>query len=241
MEATLQLLFERREQKYPLSTRMWRRALSCARRLLPVERYDGRHAITNIRTVYLDTPGMHSSREYMDECPVRTKLRLRQYGYDGRLNGVCWVEIKTKRYGTSLKQRFKSGRHEVEALLHGRDIEDHVSRMNDGNPQAHQVYRRARALIASRALRPVVRVDYERVAFQRPGCRDVRLTLDRSVRFQANGRGSAGFGGVLLELKICQDEPVWLPELLGHLSVRDSSSFSKYAQAVQKLRLNGDC
>ena len=155
MQSSLQLLFERREQKYPLSARMWRRALRCARRLLPVERFDGVHAVANIRTVYLDTADMHSYREYIDECPIRMKLRLRQYGYEGRLNGTCWVEIKTKRYGLSLKQRFRSRREEVEALLDGRDIEDHVSSMNEGNPHARQVYRRARDLIAGRALRPV--------------------------------------------------------------------------------------
>jgi hypothetical protein len=39
---------------------------------------------------YLDTPQLDSYREYLEDYPLRQKIRDRQYGYHDRFDGDCW-------------------------------------------------------------------------------------------------------------------------------------------------------
>lgn len=239
MSIPYQLSFERLEQKYPLAARFWHDATRGAADFLPVERFDGVHDLVNVRTTYLDSKDLQSYREYVNESPVRRKLRIRQYGYDGRTNGVCWVEIKIKNHGVSLKQRFRCTVDDVSSMLAGQDIAETVARQNDNQVQALRVYASARESILKHDLRPVLSVLYERMAFQSPTDAEVRLTVDRRIQFKTFGSTTADHHGVVLEAKFAQQEPVWLGAFLGRLQLEESQRFSKYARGVGKLRLNG--
>jgi SPX domain protein involved in polyphosphate accumulation len=239
MPAESPTIFERHERKFPLRSELWTRAAERAAGILPVERFDGAHGRTTIRTVYLDTPALDSYREYVLESPLRRKVRIRQYVNGRNTNGECWLEIKIKHYTYSLKRRVRSHMDQIEALLEGHDIAAHVAEMNGGHAAALGIYRAIREAVHERNLRPVLQVVYDRTAFQQPGGRQVRLTLYRHIRFHAAGREVVKFPGIVLEAKFPDEEPSWLHDLMQDLSLSDWSRFSKYARAVRDLGLAG--
>lgn len=207
---------------------------------MPLERFDGVNDLSFIRTTYLDTPDLHSYREYVERRPLRTKVRIRQYGANGQVNGVCWVEIKVKKEQRTAKRRFRCTRQALADLIDGRDVRDDVVNANPGKPAAIEIFEAARELILKRRLRPVVRVDYQRLAFQHPTQPESRITLDREISYlAATGPGRAAHDGVILEAKHADLEPDWLSDFLRALTLEKSSRFSKYARAVQALRVNG--
>lgn len=239
MHGPLRFVFNRRELKFPLTSGVWQEVVDCAERYLPVERFDGVHGVVNIRTTYLDTPDLNSYREYQEARPIRRKVRIRQYGYDGEFDGACWVEIKIKRYLDSLKRRFGCSTEVLMDLMGGNDIRDHVVQYNPGFSEVADVYRAVRTMIADGGLGPVVRVDYDRVSFQDPSSPEVRITVDRGIRFRnARQSKSAGFDGVVLEVKYDDGEPKWLGKFLRELDLLDSRRFSKFARAVKALKVD---
>jgi SPX domain protein involved in polyphosphate accumulation len=238
MGAPLQVAFTRRERKFPRPAGEWDRVIAAVAARLPVERFDGVHDLVNIRTVYLDTPPLDVYREYRERRPVRTKLRIRQYGFDGRFGDECWVEIKSKRRFETLKRRFRCDSDTVLALMAGQDVRERVAALNDRRPDALAVHRAARRMILNRGLGPVVRVDYQRVSFQQPGAPGARVTVDRGVAFRgaANPR-TERLDGIVLEVKHAAAPPSWLPRFLEGLGIAGAGRFSKYARAVEALGL----
>ena len=239
MHSPLRFVFNRRELKFPLTSGLWQKVVDCAERYLPVERFDGVHGVVNIRTTYLDTPDFNSYREYQEARPVRRKVRIRQYGYDGQFDGACWVEIKIKRYRDSLKRRFGCSTEVLLDLMGGKDIRDHVVQCNPDFPEVTDVYRAARSMIVDGSLGPVVRVDYDRVSFQDPSSPEVRITVDRGIHFRnARQSKSAAYDGVVLEVKYDDGEPEWLGKFLRELDLFQSRRFSKFARAVKELKVD---
>ncbi len=239
MSGRIQYVFNRREEKFPLEPGDWERVVQCAEQYLPVEEFDGAHRVANIQTTYLDSADLQSYREYVEARPVRKKIRIRQYGYEGRFNGRCWVEIKIKRYEDSLKRRFCCSSEALLDLMSGRDIASQVNEANAQREEANEIYEAARKLILDNTLRPVVRVDYERMAFQSDSLPRTRITVDRRIRFRAAGQTAAcSHLGTLLEVKYRGREPEWLGEFLHVLSVLEPSRFSKFARAIRALNVN---
>lgn len=239
-DARVQLVANRREEKFPLSPNSWDGVIRCAERYLPIERFDGVHSLTNIQTTYLDTADLESYREYLEARPVRKKIRIRQYGYDGRFNGRCWVEIKIKRYEDCMKRRFCCNADKLMDMMSGRDILGHVEQANPKRSEAREIYRAVRSQILDRDLRPVVRVDYERLSFQEASSPQSRITVDRRISFRlARKSTKSSHEGTVLEVKYCRREPDWLGGLLCDLALQEPSRFSKYARAVRELGING--
>lgn len=239
MRSDWQTAFQRHERKFPLSATLWERAIERAAQLLPVERFDGVHDRVTIQTLYLDTPALDSYREYLESCPIRRKIRIRQYGYNGSVNGVCWLEIKVRHHDMSTKRRFRCERDQLGRLLEGEDLAEHVRAMNPNAAEALGVYRAARELIVERRMRPVARVKYQRIAFQDPRRPAIRLTVDRDIRFDAVRRAGVRYSGIVFEAKFHDEDPDWLETLMRDLAVEDWSRFSKYARAVRDLGLAG--
>ena len=236
MPQELQFIFDRREAKFPLGPQSWESAVRAAEHYLPVERFDGVHGLVQIRTTYLDTPELASYREYCEARPLRRKLRIRQYGYEGRFNGRCWIEVKIKQYDQSLKRRFACSLDAASSFLTGCDILEDVRASNGGRAEAVEVYEAARAYARRLELRPVVRVDYERIAFRDGTDAAGRITVDRDIRFRLAQRAVTGsMSGVLLEVKYAGEPPPWLNDLADDLSLPSAQRFSKYAQGIERL------
>ena len=239
MGELVQHAFDRREFKYPLESSRWTRVVQAAGRYLPVERFDAVHDLSDIRTTYLDTANLASYREYVEDRPLRKKVRIRQYGYERRFANRLWVEIKIKRRSMSFKRRFCSDLDELSEFMAGRDVREAIRRRNHGVSEALDVYQAARTMIAKRRLSPVIRVDFERMSFQDPDSPDTRITVDRHLRFRtAHGPSAAAYDGIILEVKCANGNPAWLADFRRAAGIDEDNGFSKYARAVMSLSMD---
>ena len=125
-------------------------------------------------------------------------------------------------------------------LIDGCDVAEEVREANADKPKAIRIYEAAREMIIERRLRPVVRVDYERLAFQHATEPESRITIDRAIRYRAAaGPARAAHDGIILEAKHADFEPEWVDDFLRALTLEKPSRFSKFARAVQALGVNG--
>lgn len=225
---------QRVERKYALPDTMLDLAVARLSELLPVHRYAGDHDWSSIRTTYLDTADFAAYQEYLVRLPLRKKIRIRQYGVDGVFGDLCWVEIKIKNHRISLKRRFCCRKPELAALMRGEDILDRIGDGNDGD--VAQTYSAIRAMILEQRLRPAVRVEYERLAFQGPDSRSFRITLDRNLRFASGCGGHSGvLEGLVIESKHHGEEPEHLREMRRSLGLKRVKRFSKFARSMRRI------
>ena len=81
-----------------------------------------------------------------------------------------------------------------------------------------------------------VNPNYERLAFEEPASDSTRITIDRNVRFHTTREStSAGFGGIIMEVKCANGVPKWLADFRRDLALDGPSRFSKFARAVGEL------
>lgn len=225
---------QRVERKYPLTDDRMDAAMQELSAMLPVYRYNGAHDWSSIRTVYLDTEDHACYQEYLQDLPVRQKIRIRQYGVDGRFDDICWVEMKVKNKTLSLKRRFRCSVADVSMLLKGADVLDRIRRQNDSDV-AH-TYKLIRSAIVDRKLLPMVRVDYQRLSFQRPDDSTLRLTLDQQLRFCSATRDYQGeLEGCVIEVKFTGTKPAWLIPLREKLELKRELRFSKFARSMKRI------
>ncbi len=159
----------RHELKYrvdPLQRESLRRRLA---KVLKTDRNAGPGGGYNIRSLYFDDYADTALREKASGVYKRSKYRLRIYN---RSDAVIKLERKTRVGDLGYKEDVRLSRVEVERVLAG-DIGFLIVR---GGLLA-EFYRDCRC----RLLRPVVLVEYERVAFQHPAG-NVRVTLDSDLR-----------------------------------------------------------
>ncbi|MCP4589387.1 MAG: polyphosphate polymerase domain-containing protein [bacterium] len=226
---------QRVERKYLLSEDQLQDGIEQAGAILPIYRYAGVRDWYSLRTTYLDTDDLQVFQEYLRDCPVRRKIRIRQYVVHGQIDGHSWVELKEKRRNLHLKQRFRCSARAVALLLRGEDIQNDLRAWNTNN--VRPVYHLIRSMILDQRLTPVVHVDYERIAFQYEQNLSMRITLDRNVRFRASNNGDQPrkLSGLVLELKHTDARPECmraLPRLLGASRRR---RFSKFGRAMREL------
>ncbi len=225
---------QRLERKYPLAEEMLAPVSHALAERLPLRCYQPGVEWSSLRTIYLDTTDMGCYQEYLQALPVRQKIRIRQYGVDGHFDNRCWVEMKIKNHGVSLKNRFRCLTEHLPPMLAGQDITAAVRDHNE--PEGCRIYHAIRGFMMERDLRPAVRVDYERLSFGREDDPSVRVTLDRQVRFCSATREYAGtLEGLVLEVKYAGDRPAWLPELKTALELKRQLRFSKFARSARQL------
>ena len=225
---------QRVERKYPLPDAMLDLAVARLSEILPIHRYAGDHDWSSIRTTYLDTADFAAYQDYLVRLPLRKKIRIRQYGVDGLFGELFWVEIKIKNHRISLKRRFCCRRPELLSLMRGEDILDRIVDCNEGDI-AH-TYGAIRSMILDQKLKPAVRLDYERLAFQSPDSQGFRMTLDRNVRFVSGCGGYQGMlEGLVIETKHHGEEPEHLREMRRGLGVKRAKRFSKFARSIKRI------
>ncbi|GMV97350.1 MAG: VTC domain-containing protein [Phycisphaerae bacterium] len=225
---------QRFERKYPLCVAVLDDAVKCLRSILPVHHYAGPHDWSTLRTTYLDTLDARCFQEYLQDLPIRRKVRIRQYGVNGQVDDVCWFELKLKHESLSLKRRFCCRRQDVQPFLQGEDIIDRIGPEND--PKVRHAYKLVRQAVQDLRLLPVVRVDYERIAFQDPNDPTLRMTLDRGLRFCSASREYQGrLEGLVLEVKHAGDRPAWLRGLQEELGLKRMFRYSKFGRCMKRL------
>lgn len=135
-----------------------------------------------IESLYFDSPSLKVFRDHFATGISRFKLRLRQYGPNGRFSPdtePCHLEMKQKSDGVSRKFRFKVGFTAKLALLAGRTLPSDFAEEKKKKELISERCTQVNSAISDFGLRPQAKVTYERQAFERDG---LRVTVDDNVR-----------------------------------------------------------
>lgn len=204
----------------------------------------GQYVITSL---YLDTPRMDFYRDRQCQRFDRVKARVRTYG--PRNEGPIFLELKRRFGDTMVKTRSRVPADRwMDVLGTGNPCLESWGL----TPAREAVVRDFAAMCVGRSLRPVVSVRYDREAYIGRTRADLRLTVDRRLRFApAKGlvlpvddrqyrtmdTGLTFLGGqslAILEIKFTDRHPLWLEDLLARFDLA-RQSFSKYLVAVDTL------
>ena len=217
--------FRRKEIKFLLEPRQ-RAALERAMRgRMEADEYGE----STILSLYYDTPDSRLIRRSLEKPDYKEKLRLRSYG-TARPDGKIFIELKKKYDGIVYKRRIAMREATATAWLAGR-----IDR-----PEDSQI---AREIDWFRGfydgLRPAMLLAYDRVAYFCPEDENLRITLDRNIRWRTEnltltapplGEQLLRPGQSLLEIKCADAMPLWLVDALNENGIRQIS-FSKYGTA----------
>lgn len=217
----IQYSFKRYEKKYMLTGRQYENLLPVLKEKMAEERY-GLHTVCN---VYYDTPDFRLIRASIRKPVYKEKFRIRSYGVPTEEDTV-YGEIKKKYKGVVYKRRVAAVPQDLKAFL------------EEGQPLAgeHQIQREIRWFFQCYDLSPRVYIAYEREAYLGIEEGDLRITLDRNIRWRQDELSlQAGSQGelilpedrILMEIKVAHAAPLWLAEALSREGVFPQS-FSKY-------------
>lgn len=178
-----------------------------------------------IRSLYFDTPYDTALQEKLDGINDRDKIRIRIY--NGR-DDVIKLERKHKDNGYIAKQSVNLSRQECDRLCGG----DYSFLLSRPESFARVLF----AEFATKALRPVVIVDYVREAYTFP-TEDVRITFDKDIRTAYRGVSLFDFEqptypvvddyAMVMEVKFNAFLPTWIRELI-QPAANIRSAVSKY-------------
>lgn len=218
-------VFKRVEVKFLLDARQ-RAALERAmREHMEADEYGE----STICSLYYDTPDSRLIRRSLEKPMYKEKLRLRSYG-TAKPDGNIYIELKKKYDGIVYKRRISMKEREATAWLAGR-----MER-----PQDSQIAREVewfRDFYGD--LEPAMMMCYDRIAYFCPTDEDLRITLDRNIRWRTEdltltaapwGEQLLRPGQSLLEIKCAGAMPLWLVKALSDNGIR-RTSFSKYGTA----------
>ena len=225
--------FQRFEQKYILETRTYQQLFL---ELTPYMKPD-QYGVSQISSIYFDTPDHRLIRNSLEKPVYKEKLRLRCYGSPKPQDPV-FVELKKKYMGTVYKRRVALSLQAAESYLYQRlppEVDSQVLREVD------YMYSFYHTLI------PTAYIAYQRVALYGLEDANLRVTFDWNLRWRCeNLHLDAGTEGqfllpevqFLMEIKVPCAMPVWMARLLDTLQIFPTS-FSKYGVAYQNSMAHG--
>ena len=219
--ANIQTCFKRYEKKYCLTQAQQQALLRGMQPYMKKDAY-GQYTICNI---YYDTDDWRLVRTSLQKPLYKEKLRVRSYGTPTP-DGDVFVEIKKKYDGVVYKRRITARADEVDFLLSGFCPAG----------QSGQIGREIQWFQRMNRTRPKVFIGYDRLAFAGIDDPELRITFDTNIRWRTtaldlccgdHGAPLAGYGDVLMEIKIPGTAPLWLARLLSETGLF-ATSFSKY-------------
>ena len=194
-----------------------------------------------IRSAYFDD--IYDSCLHDNEAGVDRREKYRIRAYDCR-DDVILLECKSKRRGFTRKQSVRLSREGTDALLDAdyaagaAGIISEVSGIYGMEPDPHNysVLLKLQALMQYRRMRPVITIEYERMAYLYDAG-NVRITFDRNIGCsrRIGGFWDAGAeivpvlpaGMHILEVKYDELLPDAVRQLVGSVNLQ-KTAFSKY-------------
>ena len=186
---------------------------------------------TSIASIYYDTPNYHLIRTSIEKPTYKEKIRLRAYGVVERGEPV-YLEIKRKCEGVVYKRRIETSETDVSSFLnHDDDL------LGEGQIAKEMVYFRD----YYQKLEPKIMIAYDRTSYKEVNG-NLRLTIDENPRYRTydlnlhtsmDGQPLLPLGSSILEIKVQQEMPLWLADILDKGKIYQSS-FSKVGTAYQR-------
>lgn len=233
-----QMTFKRYEIKYAVTETQRQRLIDGMQEYMIRDS----HGISQIQSLYFDTPDYLLARRSMEHPLYKEKIRLRSYGQADDHTKV-FLELKKKFEGVVYKRRVSMDMTKAEELMENWSSNRYGVTEVDCNPQ---ILRELEASVARYPkLIPRILLTYRREAFYQRDNHDFRVTLDQeigwrnedlSLRDPIMGRPLLKQSYYLMEVKAGGAIPLWFTKLLTELGIR-KTSFSKYGTAYQTIFL----
>lgn len=224
----------RYELKYYVTESKAQAVMAFVRTLLPVDKYSEKlGGAYPISTLYLDSHNLQLCRESIEGHKNRFKLRIRSYTDDPSY--PCFLEIKRRMNGICMKDRARMSPLRLPELFSGTYC--------DETGESDHAFNQFMLYLKTINAGPMMKVRYNRFAFEGKGKNRVRVTFDRQIACKAvttpdvtlNGSGwqlHPGTG-VVLEIKFTDKYPQWLHQLVSMFGLQ-RQSFSKYARSMEQ-------
>ncbi|NJB66702.1 SPX domain protein involved in polyphosphate accumulation [Desulfobaculum xiamenense] len=183
-----------------------------------------------VASVYFDDMGMRAYHQKLSGLPHRTKVRVRFYPDCG--SDACFLEFKHK-----VADRIRKRKTRVDG------IEDVLDAVQGGTKD--WLLENVHALARHSGLKPIVRIDYDRIAMASKTDSQVRITLDTAIRcarvdneLRETPRIPVTPEDVgILEIKSPSYIPFFASMIIGKYRLQ-RRAISKYGNAIQNLSLN---
>ncbi len=192
---------------------------------------DGRYPICSL---YLDTPDLELCRKTLHGHKNRYKLRLRTYS--DAADEPIYVEVKRRIDGAILKCRSRVPRAEVAEVVAGGSTATRDLLMDDSGGNDNFA-----VLVNATGVGPVIRVRYQREAYESIGWNPVRITFDTGIEYlvtldPAVTHGGSGWrptpvNGTVIEIKFTDRFPSWVGNLVRTFELK-RLSVAKYCLSM---------
>ena len=185
------------------------------------------YGLSTICNIYYDTEHYDLVSRSLEKPRYKEKLRLRSYGVPDKDSRV-FIELKKKYDGIVYKRRTDMILRDAEAFLNeGAEAWDDT-----------QINREIKYFLDFYRPVPAMVLCYDREAFFGKEDPEMRMTIDRNIRFREKDlyleHGDYGElidpdGDYLLEIKVGHAMPIWLARLFSEYEIFPVS-FSKYGK-----------
>ncbi|MCL2843052.1 MAG: polyphosphate polymerase domain-containing protein [Oscillospiraceae bacterium] len=209
----MQYSFKRKETKY----RITETQAAALERLFAQHMVLDRNKPYYIQSIYFDTVDWDVIQESIEKPLYKEKLRLRFYGKN-RDSAQGFLELKKKFDGMVYKRRIVFPLHE----LSHRSIHDIVT------ADSTQIGRELDFYLQRHSVSAQIYIGYQRTAYNATAPSNLRVTLDRDVRYRLDdldehtphsGQPLLTPNQVLLEIKTTEAIPLWLSAALCELQI----------------------
>lgn len=190
------------------------------------------YGLTTISSIYYDTPDYRLIRNSIEKPIYKEKIRLRSYGLADSTKKV-FLELKRKSEGIVYKRRI--------ALSEDSAIDFFNNNAPLGEDQIAKEITYFRDYY--KKLIPQIIILYDRLAYKEINNGDLRLTIDENPRYRTykfnlhtsnEGVLLLDEGSAILEVKVQQEMPLWLTNILSKLKIY-KTSFSKVGEAYKRI------
>ena len=187
---------------------------------------------TTIASIYYDTPDYRLIRTSIEKPAYKEKIRLRSYGL-AKNDSHVYLELKRKVQGVVYKRRVETSEEEAVSFLNNKKETIGENQISKELSYFRNFYGK---------LEPKIMVAYDRTSYAEIDG-DIRLTIDENPRYRTydlnlhssmDGHHLLPPGGAILEIKVQQEMPLWLVEILSKGKIY-KGNFSKVGEAYKRI------
>ena len=222
--------FKRYEKKYLISRDLLQELLPVFLEHMELDEYCIGGKEYRIFSIYYDTVNHDVIRANSQGAAYKEKMRIRSYYADNDPESTVFMELKKKCRGVGNKRRIVIKQREIAPFVEEGILPE------CGDYLSKQVAKELAYFLKLNRVRPVLYVQYDRLALFGKEDRNFRITFDRNVRTR---RKDFRFGEreddelllpedmYIMEIKILGAVPLWLTRILSENGLF-SRGFSKY-------------
>lgn len=240
-------LFKRKEEKFILSIAQAGIIREVAQRDMGFSQINHGASLIDIRTTYFENDDFVIYLMKKSRQKNRYKIRIREYGKNGKFKKYVWIELKEKAFGLGYKSRFKINRKYINDFIEGKDIYSHIKKRNKGikSKSLSLLSRRIQQLIKENQMYPRLVIQYQRLALQEKSKKGIRLTFDYNLKGGIIEKGDELFHSIenpeyfdnsksIVEMKISSINPGSAKRLKKRFNIK-KQRFSKFVFGMESF------